>query len=105
MRLSGPGGRWQVSTQGGGHPSWNPDGTEIFYIAPPEDRLMSVAVKLGDGFEAGLPELLFEAPLRQGYGYPYTVAPDGRRFVLNLRPEAVAAVEPFTLIQNWHPGL
>ena len=27
----GPGGKWQISTEGGTEPVWNPNGRELFY--------------------------------------------------------------------------
>ena len=38
----GPGGKWQVSTDGGSEPVWNPKGRELFYRAG--NKMMAVDV-------------------------------------------------------------
>jgi hypothetical protein len=40
----GPGGKWQVSNDGGTQPRWNRNGKELFYIAA-DSKLMSVAIE------------------------------------------------------------
>jgi Tol biopolymer transport system component len=99
VRLTGPGGRWQVSTDGGSMPAWRRDGKEIYYVAPGA-RLMAVPVALGETFKAGMPEVLFEAAFRPGGSYPYEPAADGQRFVVNAVPGATTSL-PLSLIQNW----
>jgi len=99
IRLSGPGGRWQISTDRGHHPSWRDDGRELYYLAP-AGQLMVVSVDLADEFTAGIPEPLFEVPLRPGLEYAYTPAADGQRFLVNVLPGMKITVPP-TLIQNW----
>ena len=41
-------GHWQISTDGGGAPVWEPDGKELFFEAGNE--LMRVRVSTGAGF-------------------------------------------------------
>ena len=45
-------GRWQVSTAGGIHPQWSPDGRELFYLAVRTAgvAMMAVAVDSGEMF-------------------------------------------------------
>src|SRR5437667_12530984 len=40
----GPGGKWQVSNEGGTQPRWNRNGKELFYISA-DGKLMSVAIE------------------------------------------------------------
>ena len=54
----GPGGKWQVSADGGADPHFSADGKEIYYRAP-DQKVMAVDVKIGAGFEAGVPKALF----------------------------------------------
>jgi Tol biopolymer transport system component len=64
----GPGPTYQVSRGGGSQVRWNPNGRELFYIAP-DARLIGVPVKLdatGKNFEAGNPVPLFLTSLRGG---------------------------------------
>ena len=60
------GGKWQVSTNGGHHPQWRSDGKELFYCST-DRKLMSVDVKLGGAFEAGLPKTLFDLAAAKVY--------------------------------------
>ncbi len=69
----GPGGKWQVSTEGGARPEWSRDGKELFFFEA--DRLMRVTVDTGPslcGRPAGAPlpvQLLrFRALLRSDAG-------------------------------------
>ncbi len=43
----GPGGKWQISTDGGSEPVWNRNGREIFYRSGP--RMFSVPVTTDAG--------------------------------------------------------
>jgi hypothetical protein len=94
------GGKWQISTAGGGNAVWRSDGKEIFYLAP-DGKMMSVGVDSnGNSFRQGTPTPLFQTrmaptPLRE-----YDVTRDGKRFLLNA-PIADSAEEPITVIVNW----
>ena len=75
------GGRWQISTEGGAEPSWNPNGKELFYLRG--DKLMAVDVKTETGrFEPGTPRVLFEAPVGNALRNVYVVSPDGQALAL-----------------------
>ncbi len=95
------GAKWMVSTNGGREPRWRRDGKELFYLAP-DRKLMSVDVKLGATFEAGVPRALFEirppsVSLSSNY---YAVTADGQRFlVAQLAEESAGA--PITVVMNW----
>src|SRR5262249_13141857 len=54
----GPGGKHQVSADGGTEPMWNPKGGELFYRDG--DRLMAVEITTQPTFSAGTPRILFE---------------------------------------------
>ena len=54
----GPGGKWQISTEGGTEPVWNPNGRELFYRNG--DKMMAVDIATQPGFSAGKPRMLFE---------------------------------------------
>jgi serine/threonine protein kinase/Tol biopolymer transport system component len=93
------GGQRQVSSAGGNQPRWRRDGKELFYLAP-DRRLMAVAVKTGETFEADSPRALFRtelnaAALRQSYA----VSLDGQRFLLNVSDQAGSP--PMTVVLNW----
>jgi len=92
------GGKWQISTSGGEDPLWSRDGSEIFYDLG--TKLMSVPVKTAPAFEAGTPQLLFEARFRPDNGVQYDVARDGKRFLVD-QDVTQSAEAPVTLVQNW----
>jgi hypothetical protein len=92
------GGKWQISSGGGEDPLWSRDGTELFYDNG--TRLMSAAVKTSPAFEAGSPQLLFEAPFRSDTGVQYDVTSDGKKFLIDS-DVTESADAPITLVQNW----
>jgi len=49
----GPGGKWQISTEGGTEPVWNRNGRELFYRSG--GRMMAVDIATQPGFAAGKP--------------------------------------------------
>jgi Tol biopolymer transport system component/predicted Ser/Thr protein kinase len=96
----GPGGKWQVSRDGGAWPAWRGDGKELFFLGT-DRKLMGVDVKTGSGFEAGDPRALFTTRIKLGtFTREYDAAADGKRFLVNssIGEENVA---PITLVQNW----
>lgn len=102
----GPGGKWQVSTEGGWFPQWRRDGRELFYVSSIDDKIMAAEVKAnGSSFEVGAVHTLFE--IRPYFGL-YTanlfdVTPDGQRFiVVNDAQQPGAAL---TLVVNWLAAL
>jgi len=103
-QFPGPGGKWQVSTDGGTEPRWSADGSEIFYLDATEN-LVTVPVSTGDTFKAGLPETLFEAGI-----FPviarnrYLATDDGQRFLM-LSPISGESVRPISVVLNWRAGL
>jgi len=101
----GPGGRWQISTEGGRTPRWRRDGKELFYLSA-DRKLMAVEVKPGSSFEAGHPRPLFDAPARRTgpFGVPYDVSADGQKFLV-VMPAGESAPPPMTLVVNWPAAL
>ena len=53
----GPGGKWQISTEGGDQPVWAHNGRELFYRE--ENKMMAVEVTTRPAFSARIPALLF----------------------------------------------
>jgi serine/threonine-protein kinase len=77
----GPRGKWQISTEGGTEPVWNPKGRELFYRSG--NKMMAVDVTTQSTFSAGKPTMLFEGPyVPTPRSFPnYDVSPDGQRFL------------------------
>jgi serine/threonine-protein kinase len=99
----GPGGRWQVSLDGGTEPVWSPTGREIFYRDG--DRMMAAAVQTVGAFEVGARTQLFEGSYhttgQQITGYDVTR--DGKTFVM-LQPVQGTAQTVFVTL-NWFDQL
>ena len=95
-----PGGKYQISSEGGGEPMWAKNGRELFFRNG--DKMMAVAVEAkGDALEAGTPKLLFEgrfasAPNADAW---YDVSPDGQRFLM-LKPEETQSTS-IVIVQDW----
>jgi len=102
----GPGGKWQISTDGGTEPAWNPNGRELFYRSG--DKMMAVDIATQSGFTVGRPRMLFEGPyLPTAYTNPnYDVSTDGQRFLM-LKPteQAQSAPTQIVVVQNWFEEL
>jgi Tol biopolymer transport system component len=95
------GSRWQVSTSGGFSPRWSRDGKELFFIAA-NGTLTAVPVSGSKAIEFGAATPLFQTTFRDAAYGNYAVAPDGKRFLLNLPPKR-QDVRPITVVLNW-PG-
>jgi Tol biopolymer transport system component len=102
----GPGGKWQVSTDGGNEPVWNRNGRELFYRS--SDKMMSVDIGTQPGFSAGTPRMLFQgqyekAPIPVSY---YDISPDGQRFLM-IKSSEQAQVAPtqINVVLNWFEEL
>ncbi len=95
----GPGGKWQVSTDGGTEPVWNPKGRELFYRS--EQKMMAVDYTERPEFSAGKPKMLFEGayvPLPRSLA-DYDVSPDGQRFVMLKNAEQRPG--EISVVLNW----
>ena len=94
----GPGGKWQISTEGAQGAVWR--GDEIVYQAL-DNTVMSVPVEAdASGFRAGSPVALFKDDRLQSFD----LTADGQRFLALITPEAERDT-PLTLVTNWHAGL
>ncbi|PYP74142.1 MAG: hypothetical protein DMD25_15695 [Gemmatimonadetes bacterium] len=85
----GPGGRWQVSLDGGTEPLWAPNGRELFYRNG--TKMMVAAIALHPTFTVGARRELFDGnyvsdPVHRSYD----VTRDGRGFVLVRSPKPPA---------------
>jgi Tol biopolymer transport system component len=102
----GPGGKWQISTEGGTEPVWNPNGRELFYRNG--DKMMAVDISTQAGFAASTPRMLFEGryehpPVRL---HNFDVSPDGQHFLM-LKPvdQEQAAPTQINVVLNWFEEL
>ena len=101
----GPGGKWQISTEGGREPVWARNGRELFYRNERGDQMMVVDITTEPTFRAGAPRLLFEGNFELSSGtLPfYDISPDGQRFVMiKLEQQERAQIN---VVQNWFEEL
>jgi eukaryotic-like serine/threonine-protein kinase len=102
----GPGGKWQISTDGGNEPVWNRNGRELFYSSG--DKMMAVEITTEPSFSVGKPRMLFEGPyVGANDTFPgFDVSPDGQRFLM-LKPttEQQAAPTQINVVLNWSEEL
>jgi Tol biopolymer transport system component len=95
-----PGGKWQISTNGGVQPRWRADNKEMFFFAL--DRTM-MAVPLreeGGSLTPGAPVPLFVSGLAVLGKYRYTVSSDGQRFYLAEATDDRQGA-PIDVVLNW----
>ncbi|MEP6767122.1 MAG: protein kinase [Acidobacteriota bacterium] len=98
------GGKWQVSSGGGGEPSWRRDGKELFYRSF-DQKLMAVEIRTAGEFQAGIPKALFAAQVMVGTTRNrYSPSPDGQRFVF-VAPLGREALGPTNIVVNWPASL
>ena len=102
----GPGGKYQISTEGGVEPRWNPNGRELFYRSG--NKMMAVSVRTsGNTFESDTPQLLFDGKFTVMDGAHdawYDVARDGQRFLMMRRTDAQNTTD-MVVIHDWSSEL
>jgi serine/threonine-protein kinase len=99
--FAGPGGKRQISTDGGTEPVWNPDGGELFYRIG--GRFIAVPVTTEPAFTTGKPVTLFESDYAASL-FPltspgYDVSSDGQRFLVAKDVEAPPT--EVHIVVNW----
>ena len=101
----GPGGKWQVSTEGGTEPAWNPTGRELFYRSG--NRMMAVPVTLQPEFSVGKPVTLFQGPWLPSPSnvVEYDVSRDGQRFLMLKPADDDQGSRQIVVVQNWFEEL
>ena len=103
----GPGGKWQISTDGGTEPLWNRNGRELFYRSG--NKMMAVQVETQPSFAASKPAILFEkeyaASQFPSTGIAYDVSPDGQRFLMIKELEQSSAATQINVVLNWFEEL
>ncbi|OFW43075.1 MAG: hypothetical protein A3J28_17380 [Acidobacteria bacterium RIFCSPLOWO2_12_FULL_60_22] len=103
----GPGGKWQISTEGGTEPVWARNGRELFYRSG--DKMMAVEIMTQPAFRASTPKVLFEgryeATTGLGIRTNYGVSPDGQRFLMVKGGEQQQAPTQINVVLNWFEEL
>ena len=102
----GPGGKVQISTEGGTEPVWARNGLELFYRNG--DKMMATAVETRPAFAPSKPKLLFEGHYETGlfaFEPDYDVSPDGQRFLMIKAGEQESAATQLNVVLNWSDEL
>jgi len=104
QRFLSPGGKWQISSNGGKQPQWSHDGKELFYVAA-DQMLMAVAIHPGLSLDPGTPKQLFQFHGASDFlGGSYDVGADGQRFLVSALVGEQAS-PPLTVVINWTAAL
>jgi eukaryotic-like serine/threonine-protein kinase len=100
----GPGGKWQVSTEGGAQPLWNRNGRELLYRSG--DRIMSMEVSVQTAFAGGVSRQVFAGRYADPVIVPtYDITPDGQRFLMLKPSEQQVPSNQIVIVQNWFEEL
>jgi serine/threonine protein kinase len=94
----GPGGKWQVSPEGGCGPRWRRDGKEIFYLSSDNKMMVTEVKSSGSSFEIGSTHALFSTRAYGVFGR-FDVSADGQRFAIPF--EAGQPSAAIALVVNW----
>ncbi len=98
----GPGGRWQISKEGGNEPRWSPTGREIFFRSGP--RMMAATVQAGTHFASGEVRDLFRTTANTStFHANYDVSRDGQTFYM-VQPK-VSNDQMVIVLLNWFDNL
>ncbi len=99
------GGKWQVSSNIGGFPTWRADGHELFFLGR-NGVMMAVSITPGPTLQVGTPKELFETRIEtEGFRQRrYDVSADGQKFLLNRRTGTGDPVG-FVAVMNWSAEL
>ncbi len=100
-----PGGKWQVSTNGGSDPCWREDGKELFYLSSDQQLMSMPLAASATTFEVVIPQSLFSVRLLLPVGprNHYAVTPDGQRFYA-ITPIQGGSVGTTTVVVHWAPA-
>jgi serine/threonine protein kinase len=103
QKFPGPGGKIQISTEGGTSPVWGKNGLELFYRNKEKQMVVSISTK--GPFAAGNSRVLFENSAWMWQSGPnYDVTPDGKRIIgVELGQEIVSS--PLHVVLNWKAEL
>jgi eukaryotic-like serine/threonine-protein kinase len=94
----GPGGKWQISNEGGERAVWPRNDNEIFYRNG--KKLMAVPVLTTPAFSAGTPHELFEGDFFSS-GHYYDASPDGQHFFFIKEMSQASGTAQINVVLNF----
>ena len=101
----GPGGKWQISSNGGAEPYWSRDGSKLFFRD--DERILEVDVETSGGsLRAGRPRVVLEDMEQLTIEQTYSVDSIGERF-LEIVPadEGESGPDRVVVMVNWFDEL
>jgi Tol biopolymer transport system component len=103
----GPGGKWQISTNGGMTPRWSSNGKELFYHTLDNKLMVAEYTASDDSFNAGGPRQWSPGQFTaRGPNRNFDVHPDGKRIVVMKTPEAeIPSINKVSFIFNFFEEL
>jgi len=95
---AGPGGQWQISSDGGNSPVWSRDGRELLFRARDGRVLAAAYTTQGASFTPGKIRVWTENRMQTtGFARNYDISPDGKRLAAVLMGDAEGAKPPTSL--------
>ena len=101
----GPGGKWQISTNGGNFPTWSPNGNELFYQEQDGKIMVTAYAASGSAFHVDKPRLWSPVPVPLiSSNRVIDATRDGKRLAVVLKPsetQAAAKSDHITFFFNF----
>lgn len=106
------GTKMRISTGGGLHPQWAPNGKELYYRTGASMEslsarafaqrvgMMAVPIETTPTLRVGKPRELFEGPYFDS-GHDYAVTPDGKGFIMIRESESQSGPNEMHVVLNW----
>jgi hypothetical protein len=104
----------RVSTGGGRHPQWAPNGRELYYRLGANteadrslgqvSKLFAVTFEGSPELKTGTPRLLFEGPFFDS-GHDWAVTPDGKEFIFIRETPPASGANQMKVVLNWFEDL
>jgi eukaryotic-like serine/threonine-protein kinase len=110
----GPGGRLQISSEGGREPLWARNGKQLFYRwarlegTTRFEQVWEVDIRADGSLNPGKPRMLFEIPYAFQGNIPscWDISPDDQRFLMvRLVERKPQPLTEMILVQNWFEEL
>lgn len=98
--VPGPGGRFQISADGGTEPIWTHGSGEIFYRRGDDMRVVRARTVRTFEFEPARTLFTLSFSRSANHDRNYDVTPDGQRFILSRIPDA-SAPRRVDLVTHW----
>jgi Tol biopolymer transport system component len=103
-RSSDAGGKWKISSGGGGGPVWSRTAPEIYFPRAGQIMVSEYSVR-GSSFEASKPRVWSKQRLHQTGFTNFDLAPDGKQFAIVPEPSGSATEVRVTVLLNFFDEL